>query len=251
MLRLHRLSSPAYGKRYYSEWLCRKQWLGPYEQEARRWQERLTDDERRVIAAVITQATERCGGGREMSSVLPRCRVEAVGSRQPGEMQPVWRRVAGYDLIFGGPLSLTVLAAVTNIDRRILPAFDESVQETMREMEEDSGRGLVWCTWMHLTAGRAGSKPEPEVHSHNVVFDLSDDDVAEKWIGVDFRGLQAAASHYDGAFQDRLGRRMQELGYVIESDGKGSWEIAGLPQRLLDKFRPLRPLAGCPPRGNR
>ncbi|HTU16537.1 MAG TPA: AAA family ATPase, partial [Gemmataceae bacterium] len=38
------------------------------------------------------------------------------------------------------------------------------------------------------------------------------------------------------AFEARLGARLRGMGYALARDGKGSWEIAGVPGPVIDKF---------------
>src|SRR5256885_12393590 len=50
-----------------------------------------------------------------------------------------------------------------------------------------------------------------------------------------FRSLKADAPYFEAAFHARFARQLAEMGYRIERTVKG-WELAGVPQRVLDEF---------------
>src|SRR5207237_10849320 len=61
------------------------------------------------------------------------------------------------------------------------------------------------------------------------------DDAEKKWKAGQFRDLKADAPYFEAAFHARFARQLAEAGYRIERTAKG-WELAGMPQRVLDEF---------------
>jgi conjugative relaxase-like TrwC/TraI family protein len=157
-------------------------------------------------------------------------------------------RTAGYDFNFHCPKSVSVAYEFTQ-DERILDAFKMSVNQTMREIESeiktrvrkngaDENRttgNMVWAEFVHFTARPVNGIPDPHLHAHCYTFNTTWDDVEKKWKAGQFRDLKADAPYFEAAFHARFSRQLAELGYRIERTAKG-WELAGVPQRVLDEF---------------
>jgi conjugative relaxase-like TrwC/TraI family protein len=157
------------------------------------------------------------------------------------------RRV-GYDFNFHPPKSVSLLHAVTG-DERIVEAFRSAVNETMSEMEsevkarvrrggknEDRTTGnLVWGEHIHLTSRPVDGVPDPHLHCHAFVFNVTYDPVEQRWKAGQFAGLKQDAPYFEAVFHSKMARRMEDLGLPVERTKKG-WEIAGLDKSTLDKF---------------
>jgi conjugative relaxase-like TrwC/TraI family protein len=104
-------------------------------------------------------------------------------------------RRPGYDFTFSVPKSASVLAALgTESDRTAVRAiFDRAVDETMKEMESeikarvrekeadhDRATGnAVWTRFDHLVTRPIDGLPDPHLHAHVYVFNLTRD--GERW----------------------------------------------------------------------
>ena len=157
-------------------------------------------------------------------------------------------RTVGYDFNFHCPKSASVAYEFTK-DERILDAFKLSVNQTMREIESeiktrvrkngaDENRttgNMVWAEFVHFTARPVAGVPDPHLHAHCYAFNTTWDDMEKKWKAGQFRDLKADAPYFEAAFHARFSRQLAELGYRIERTAKG-WELAGMPQRVLDEF---------------
>lgn len=169
-------------------------------------------------------------------------------------------RTTGYDFNFHLPKGAS-LAALVNGDNRIIPAFEEEVDETMREAEADmrgrvrkhgqnaervTGSG-IWGAFTHLTSrpeidpdadaqqARVAAEPDPHVHRHCFMFNVTWDRAESEFKAGQFRELKRDASYYEAAFHARMSRRMRELGYDLARDGR-DWDIAGISQATKEKF---------------
>ncbi len=161
-------------------------------------------------------------------------------------------RIVGYDFNFHCPKSVSVAYEFTQ-DERILKAFKLSVNQTMREIEteaktrvrqkgacEDRTTGnLVWAEFVHFTARPVNGFPDPHLHAHCYAFNTTWDDLEKKWKAAKFRDLKADAPYFEAAFHARFARQLTDMGYRIERTAKG-WELAGVPQRVLDEFSQRR-----------
>ncbi len=158
------------------------------------------------------------------------------------------RRV-GYDFNFHCPKSVSAVYGLTE-DARILEAFRASVQETMRELERDtecrvrdkgqnSSRktgNMVWGEFVHMTSRPVDGVPDPHLHAHCFAFNATWDHEQEMWKAADFGNIKRDARYFEAAFHARFAGRMAEMGYPIRRDGKGYWDIAGIPTTVRDKF---------------
>ena len=157
-------------------------------------------------------------------------------------------RIVGYDFSFHCPKSVSVVYEFTK-DERILDAFKESVNQTMREVEtgiktrvrknganENRTTGnMVWAEFVHFTARPVNGVPDPHLHAHCYAFNTTWDETEKKWKAGQFRDLKADAPYFEAAFHARFAKQLADIGYRIERTAKG-WELAGVPQRVLDEF---------------
>jgi conjugative relaxase-like TrwC/TraI family protein len=157
------------------------------------------------------------------------------------------RRV-GYDFNFHVPKGVSVLYGLTQ-DERILEAFREAVDATMRDMEEEmqarvrKGGGdkdrttgnMVWGEFVHSTARPVGGVPDPHLHAHCFVFNTTWDKTEGRWKAGQFAGLKRDAPYFEAVFHSRLARSLADLGLKAQRTRHG-WDLAGLPETVVRKF---------------
>jgi conjugative relaxase-like TrwC/TraI family protein len=157
------------------------------------------------------------------------------------------RRV-GFDFTFSAPKSVSVLYELS-ADERIREAFSESARETMQEIEgemktrvrkrgQDSDRetgNMAWAEFTHFTARPVDGIPDPHLHAHFYAFNMTYDDAEKRWKAGQFGDLKRDAGYFEAAFDARLAHRLNALGYATQKSGH-SFEIAGTPKSLIDKF---------------
>jgi conjugative relaxase-like TrwC/TraI family protein len=157
-------------------------------------------------------------------------------------------RTVGYDFNFHVPKSLSLLYAVTR-DERIVEAFRESVQATMEDMEcemlarvrkggknEDRLTGnLVWGEFIHFTARPVDGVPDPHLHAHCFVQNVTYSEEEQAWKAGQFRELMRDAPYFEALFHSRLAHRLSDLGLPIERT-KHCWELSGVDKSLLKRF---------------
>ncbi len=157
------------------------------------------------------------------------------------------RRV-GYDFNFHVPKSVSILYGLTR-DERILDAFRESVEATMEDIEAEmqtrvraGGRNedrttsnMVIGEFVHFTARPVEGVPDPHLHAHCFVFNMTWDDRESRWKAGQFASLKRDAPFFEAVFHSRLARRLEELGLPTQRKKQG-WELAGVPQSAIEKF---------------
>lgn len=161
----------------------------------------------------------------------------------------VANRTVGYDINFHCPKSISVLHALSD-DSHILDAFQASVDETMRVIEhdartrvrkqgQDSDRQtseLLWASFLHQTARPvSGTVPDPHVHSHCYVFNVTWDTVEGQFKAGQFRDIKRDMPFYQARFHKVFSNRLIRLGYRIRRT-KTAFEVVGVPQPVIDLF---------------
>jgi len=195
-------------------------------------------------------AAERLGlsGAVTTAAFESLCDNEQPGTKERLTQRNKSNRTVGYDFNFHCPKSVSVAYEFTQ-DERILGAFKMSVNQTMREIESDmktrvrkngadenrTTGNMVWAEFIHFTARPVNGIPDPHLHAHCYAFNTTWDDEEKKWKAGQFRDLKADAPYFEAAFHARFSRQLAEIGYRIERTAKG-WELAGVPQRVLDEF---------------
>jgi conjugative relaxase-like TrwC/TraI family protein len=157
-------------------------------------------------------------------------------------------RRAGYDFTFSTPKSVSVLYELSG-DERILDAFRESVKETMREIEREmktrvrsGGRNenrltgnMIYAEFVHFTSRPVDGFPDPHLHAHCFAPNVTFDEKEQRWKAGQFGDLKRDAGYFEAAFDARLAHRLNDLGIATQKAGH-SFEIAGVPQTVIDKF---------------
>ena len=77
--------------------------------------------------------------------------------------------------------------------------------------------------------------PDPSLHDHVFVMNLTYDQVEEKFKAAEVGQIKHDAPYYEAIFHNRLASNLKSLGYGIERKGK-SYEIAGIDRALIEKF---------------
>jgi len=158
-------------------------------------------------------------------------------------------RTTGYDINFHCPKSVSIVHALSQ-DDHVLSAFQDSVAETMRDIEADSKtrvrKGgkyddretgeLAWADFIHQTARPTETHaPDPHLHAHCFVFNVTWDETEKQFKAGQFRDIKRDMPYYQARFQKRLADKLQELGYQVRRTDK-SFELDGVPQAVIDLF---------------
>lgn len=158
-------------------------------------------------------------------------------------------RTVGYDINFHCPKSVSVLHALSK-DGHILQAFHQSVLDTMNDIEQDAqtrvrkngkdenrpADGLLYADFIHQTARPVKDDlPDPHLHCHCFVFNVTWDDIESKFKAGQFRNIKRDMPYYQALFHKRLADNLMWLGYKIRHT-KAAFEIEGVPEHIIDLF---------------
>ncbi len=157
-------------------------------------------------------------------------------------------RTQGYDFNFHVPKSLSLLFADTR-DERILDAVRETVDSIMQDVETEMATrvrkggkqenrttgNIAYGAFVHFTARPVDSVPDPHLHIHCFVHNITFDEKEQQWKAGQFRALKTDAPHFEAMFHARLAARLSDLGLPIERSKHG-WELAGIGKAFIEKF---------------
>ena len=179
--------------------------------------------------------------------------IEAEEARKP-----TGAPVAGFDLTFSVPKSVSTLWAVADggTQALIARAHHAAIQDVIELFERDVAmtrvgakgprgavaqvevRGVIATAYDHYDS-RAS---DPQLHTHVVVANRVQAVHDGKWRTLDSRAIHAAVTglseHYNAVLSDHL-TAMLGVGWEARERGAGrstAWEIAGVPQELMDEF---------------
>jgi len=158
-------------------------------------------------------------------------------------------RTTGYDINFHCPKSVSIVHALTK-DNHIMELFQASVSATMKDIEADAmtrvrkeGKyadretgELVWADFTHQTARPVDeSAPDPHLHSHCFVFNVTWDNEENRYKAGQFRDIKRDMPYYQALFHKRLSDNLIKVGYAVRKTAS-SFEIVGVPQKVIDLF---------------
>ncbi len=166
-------------------------------------------------------------------------------------------RDPGRDLTFSAPKSLSI-AALVGGDDRIVAAHHRAVMATLAmaeaevntrvrkgraHEERNTGNWLV-AVFTHLTGrpmatklpgGGSRMEPDPQLHQHAVVPNLTKDGTENEIKAIHFQELKRNAGYYEAAYHSLLAGEMQQLGYEVKRT-KHAFELVGIPDAAITQF---------------
>jgi conjugative relaxase-like TrwC/TraI family protein len=157
--------------------------------------------------------------------------------------------VAGHDLTFSAPKSVSTIWAVGDRDlrKRLEQAHENAVSAGIAYMRTHgihcrlgkAGREIaraepIIARFQHSTS-RAN---DPQLHSHTVVVNRAIGPAGDwRSVEVDLRALHSAGSVY----RAQLAQELARLGYGIErTNTRGEFEVAGVPRELMKHWSTRR-----------
>ncbi|MHB1958867.1 MAG: MobF family relaxase [Acidobacteriaceae bacterium] len=155
---------------------------------------------------------------------------------------------AGWDATFSAPKSVSLTALVGG-DYRVREAHREAVTAALHELErytqarigsnhppETTGK-FIAAKFEHDTARPVDGYVAPQLHTHAVLFNLTERDNGETR-AIQPQSLFASQQFATAIYQSELTYRLRQLGYEIAAGRSGAPEIKGYTQEYLDASSP-------------
>jgi conjugative relaxase-like TrwC/TraI family protein len=157
---------------------------------------------------------------------------------------------AGWDATFSAPKSVSLTSLVGG-DFRVRQAHRESVRVALEELErytqarignihapETTGK-FIAATFEHDTARPVDGYAAPQLHTHAVIFNLTERDNGQSR-ALQERSLFQSQRYVTSVYRSELALRLQRLGYEIETGKHGQPEIKGYTKEYLEASSPRR-----------
>ncbi|MDR6637066.1 MobF family relaxase [Paenarthrobacter nitroguajacolicus] len=176
-------------------------------------------------------------------------------NQQPSNHSATKHAVAGFDLTFSAPKSVSTLWALSPrfLQEQILRTHHDAVEATLAWMEEQvintrSGRngvahvgtrGVIAAAFDHWES-RAG---DPQLHTHLVIANRVQRVTDGAWVTLDSRSLYkavvAASEHYNGLLFDALRRSLgteTDIRAPAQNTHNPSQQLTGIAEALVREF---------------
>jgi conjugative relaxase-like TrwC/TraI family protein len=160
-------------------------------------------------------------------------------------------KIKMFDLCASAPKSFSIMARPGG-DTRLDEAHKKAVFEMLGDVErhmscEVQANGLngtrktgslIAAVFFHDTS----RMKDPQLHGHAAVANMTYDEAEQRYKAIDARVFYERKSYFLQVYRNALARECLALGYEIEmhSCGKNgrdkSFEIAGVPQEMREKF---------------
>ncbi|MCD9554507.1 conjugative transfer relaxase/helicase TraI [Photobacterium carnosum] len=167
-------------------------------------------------------------------------------------------RRTGYDLVFSAPKGASLLALVYG-DNRIIDAHENATKKAISMIEKDTAqyrqvdpntREASYTNSQNLLFGlvqhKTSRENDPQLHTHALLANMTHDkdgslkNLASSAIqnGFETQGtyerILENQKYYTRIYHSELGRSLEQMGYNIQSLGKGQIDIAGIPEDVLE-----------------
>lgn len=154
----------------------------------------------------------------------------------------------GRDLTFSAPKSVSLLVLVGN-EVGAIQAHHQSVNKALEHVERNciftrTGKGGINCKQTNnmivaVFSHNSNRNLDPHLHSHCIVFNLTRGEDF-KWRSMDNRQLYQQKMTIGVIYRHELGRQLQTLGYELDWDRNGTFEISGYKHEHLKMFSTRR-----------
>ena len=167
----------------------------------------------------------------------PRFQIQAGGKDH--------KHSAGVDLTFSAPKSVSIAGLILD-DKRVIQAHKDAVDKTLdyiekhytnvRVKENNQVRSeytgnLLAAKFQHVSSREL----DPQIHTHCLVLNMTINE-DRKVRAMDYKAIYDTKLLLGQMYRSELAANLKELGYQIETDSKGLFELKGMPQKVIDEF---------------
>ena len=167
----------------------------------------------------------------------PRFQIQAGGKDH--------KHSAGIDFTFSAPKSVSIAALILD-DKRIFKAQEDAVNKALeysqkhytnvRVKENNQVRSeytgnLLAAKFQHVSSREV----DPHLHDHCVVLNITINE-DRKVRAMDYKGMTDNIILLGQVYRSELAANLKGLGYQIETDSRGLFELKGMPQKVIDEF---------------
>jgi conjugative relaxase-like TrwC/TraI family protein len=150
-----------------------------------------------------------------------------------------------YDFTLSPPKSVSIVALAGG-DGRIERAHERATMTALAELEKFAAArvrknrastfrntgNMAAAVFKHDTSRAL----DPHLHCHCVVFNATFDASEGKWKALETCVMLQAAKYVENVYYHELARELKRLGYGIQNNSRGDFEIDGVSKELVDRF---------------
>src|ERR1700678_2738243 len=199
-----------------------------------------------LVGAVSAEDFARLSQGQhpQTGDQLVRQRASYEYQDDEGKTVKTMEHRAGWDATFSAPKSVS-LTALVGRDDRVREAHRDSVTTALEQLEyytqariggnhppETAGK-FVAAKFEHDTARPVDGYVAPQLHTHAVVFNLTERDNSQPR-AIQPHSFFASQQFATAIYQSELTYRLRQFGYEITTGRSGAPEIKGYAQEYLD-----------------
>ncbi len=150
-----------------------------------------------------------------------------------------------YDFTLSPPKSVSIIALAGG-DGRVERAHERATMTALAELEKFAAARVRknWASTFRNTGNMVAAvfkhdtsrALDPHLHCHCVVFNATYDTAEEKWKALETCEMLQAAKYVENVYYHELALELKRLGYGIQNNSRGDFEIEGIPQNLIDLF---------------
>ena len=204
--------------------------------EKRRLGRELEADERLRVRMRTAGIQFRAAHGRSGS------RVE-VAKWMSRELSAKQNTVAGFDLTFSAPKSLSVAWGISSPEQagRLEDAHEAAIEQTIAWLEDEvirartGAQGIAFQTTQGILATRfrhwESREGDPQLHDHVVVANkvqITDDQGRTKWLTIDSRSLYKATVTASSVYNQKLANELKQMGLELRERTTPSGDYRGM-----------------------
>lgn len=155
------------------------------------------------------------------------------------------KHTAGADLTFSAPKSVSIVALV-NGDKRVIDAHNNAVNATLDYIEKNYSNvrlkedgavssvhsgNLLAAKFQHVSSREL----DPQLHTHCVVMNMSLNENGDMR-AMDYKDIFDRKLFLGQVYRSELAAQLNDIGYKIEANSTGLFEIQGIDKDLMKEF---------------
>ncbi len=152
---------------------------------------------------------------------------------------------AGVDLTFSAPKSVSIAGLVLD-DKRVLAAHDQAVNTALdyieknytnvrlkkkQQVKSEFSGNMLAAKFRHISSREL----DPQLHTHCLVMNFSQRK-NKAMRAMDYQEIYQYKMLLGQLYRSELALNLKELGYQIDADSKGLFEIKNIPDQLIQEF---------------
>ncbi|MDE2252729.1 MAG: relaxase domain-containing protein [Betaproteobacteria bacterium] len=165
--------------------------------------------------------------------------VRQLGRKGPGGE---WEHRAGWDFTVAAPKSVSIVSEVFGRDD-VRQAHEHAANAAMRFLETHgaqtriSGEHVATKNLLYAHFSHSNSRElDPQTHTHFLIANATFDEKSGRWYSLSNEKLFELRATADAVYKNELAHALQGMGYRLDMDGAGGFEIAGFTPDQLAEF---------------